>query len=73
MLTTPVGSSTWTIPVPATRLAMVPAPNDPAQHVAAALVARHHPVDDGEAAGTDVVGDDLQRRAAGMGEHSYFK
>ena len=41
--------------------------DDPAQHVAAALVARHHAVDDGEAAGTDVVGDDLQRRAARLG------
>ena len=38
------------------------APRDPAQHVAASLVARDHAVDDGERAGPDVVGDHLQRR-----------
>ena len=43
------------------------AADDPAQHVAAALVARHHAIDDGEAAGTNVVSDDLQRRAARLG------
>ncbi len=39
------------------------AADDPAQHVAAAFVARNHAVDDQEAAGADVVGDDLQRVA----------
>ena len=38
------------------------AARDAAQHVAAALVARDHAVDDGEGAGADVVGDDLERR-----------
>ena len=38
------------------------AAGDAAQHVAAALVAGDHAVDDGEGAGADVVGDDLQRR-----------
>ncbi len=37
------------------------APDDPAQHVAAALVARNHAVDDEERAGADVIGDDLER------------
>ena len=38
------------------------AAGDAAQHVAAALVAGDHAVGDGEGAGADVVGDDLQRR-----------
>ncbi len=38
------------------------AARDAAQHVAAARVARDHAVDDGERAGADVVGDDLERR-----------
>ena len=38
------------------------AARDAAQHVAAALVARDHAVGDGEGAGADVVGNDLQRR-----------
>ena len=37
------------------------APDNPPKHVAPALVARDHPVDDQEAAGADVIGDDLQR------------
>ena len=40
------------------------AADDPAQHVAAALVAGDHAVGDQEAAGADVVGDDLERVAA---------
>ena len=39
------------------------APNDPAQHVAAPLVGGQHTVEDQEAAGADVVGDDAQRGA----------
>ena len=39
------------------------AANDPPQHVAAAFVARNHAVDDEEAAGADVIGDDIERRA----------
>ena len=38
------------------------AARDAAQHVAPALVARDHAVGDGEGAGADVVGDDLQAR-----------
>ena len=37
------------------------AADDPAQHVAAALVAGQHAVGDQERAGADVVGDDAQR------------
>ncbi len=41
------------------------AADDPAQHVAAALVAGDHAVDDQERAGADVVGDHAQRLGAG--------
>ena len=37
------------------------AADDPAQHVAAAVVGGNHPVDDQERAGADVVGDHLER------------
>ena len=39
------------------------AANDPPQHVAAAFVAGNHAVDDEEAAGADVIGDNIERRA----------
>src|SRR4029079_11148133 len=41
------------------------APRDPAQHVAATFVAGDDAVGDGEAAGADVVGDDLERPRVG--------
>ena len=47
------------------------AADDPAQHIAAAFVARQHAVDDQERAGADVVGDDAQRlvlEVAGAGD-----
>ncbi|MNQ71229.1 hypothetical protein D3C85_858910 [compost metagenome] len=43
------------------------ATNDAAQHVAAAFVGRQHAVGNQEAAGTDVVGDHLQRRGIVVG------
>ena len=42
------------------------ASNDPAQHVAAFLVARHHAVRDQERAGPDVIGDDPQGLVFGL-------
>ena len=44
------------------------AARDAAQHVAAAFVAGDHAVGDGEGAGADVVGDDLQRRATRLSQ-----
>ena len=38
------------------------AADDPPQHVAAAVAARDHAVDDQERARADVIGDDLERR-----------
>ncbi len=46
------------------------APHDPAQHVAAALVAGDHAVDDEERAGADVVRNDLQRIVREIGNVS---
>ncbi len=43
------------------------AANDPAQHVAAALVAGQHAVDDQEGRGADVVGDHAQRGGLQVG------
>jgi hypothetical protein len=37
------------------------APDDAPQHIAAALVRRHHAIDDQEAAGADMIGDHAQR------------
>ncbi len=43
------------------------APDDPPQHIATALVARDHAVDDQEGAGADMVGDHLERGRAKIG------
>ena len=44
------------------------ATRDATQHIAAALAARNHPIDDQERAGADMVGNDTQRRRRQIGD-----